>query len=234
MVGDPMSKTGNPSWDPTPVQLPPIPSLPPSEDPMSAMISAALPTLSAQMESNVAALQGKETMFSGKLTAANAMYANSEDSGTQGVMQIVQMLGQMGGQAGQLGEVAGAPAQMFGQMGSQFGQLMQPMMQAFQGHGGHEGSPGGQGGLGAAGGGGQGLGGLGASQQQERDEERAAQAQPQPQPQPETHHDSDRDGHGSAGPQAGPDVRQGLTPVPPLTLEPPHRSAESDDLGRNL
>jgi hypothetical protein len=225
--------TGGPSerqqigehWDPASVQLPQIPMLPPGEDPMSSMISATLPTLSAQMEANVAALQGKETMFAGKIAASNVMYANSEDSGTQGVMQIVQMLGQMGGQAGQLGEVAGAPAQMFGQTGSQFGQLMQPMMQAFQGHGGHEGSPGGQGGLGAAGGGGPGLGG---ASQQERDEDRPAQ------PQPETHHDSDRDGHGSAGTQAGPDVRRGLTPVPPLTLEPPHRSAESDDLGRNL
>jgi hypothetical protein len=215
----------NEHWDPAQVQLPQMPTLPPGEDPMSSMISAALPALSAQMEGNVAALQGKETMFSGKVAASNAMYAGSEDSGQQGVMQIVQMLGQMGSQAG---EMAGAPTQMFGQMGSQFGQLMQPMMQAFQGHGGgHEGSPGGQSGAGAAGGG-QGLGGIGGAQQQERDEERTAQQQP------ETHHDSDHAGHGSVGAQAGPDVRRGLTPVPPLTLDQPHRSAEGDELGRNL
>jgi hypothetical protein len=216
----------NEHWDPASVQLPQIPTLPPGEDPMSSMISAALPTLSAQMEANVAALQGKETMFAGKVAASNAMYAGSEDSGQQGVMQIVQMLGQMGGQAGQLGEVAGAPTQMFGQMGSQFGQLMQPMMQAFQGgaHGGHEQSPGGP--AGAAGGGGQGMAGTGGAQPQERDEQRPAQ------PQPENRHDSEQDG--AAGAQAGPgNLRQGLTPVPPLPLQHPHRP-ESDDLGSNL
>jgi hypothetical protein len=221
----------NEHWDPASVQLPQIPTLPPGEDPMSSMISAALPTLSAQMEANVAALQGKETMFAGKVAASNAMYSGSEDSGQQGVMQIVQMLGQMGGQAGQLGEVAGAPTQMFSQMGSQFGQLMQPMMQAFQGagHGGHEQSPGGQGGAAAAGGGGQGPGGMSSAQQQERDDERSAQ------PQPETHHESERDGPGAPGAQAGPGhVAQGLTPVPPLPLEHPHQPTESDDPGRNL
>jgi hypothetical protein len=209
----------NEHWDPASVQLPQIPTLPPGEDPMSSMISAALPTLSAQMEANVTALQGKETMFAGKVAASNAMYAGSEDSGQQGVMQIVQMLGQMGSQAGQLGEVAGAPTQMF----SQFGQLMQPMMQAFQGaaHGGHEQSPGGQ-----AGGGGQGMAGMGGAQPQERPEQRPAQ------PQPETRQDSEHDG--AAGAQAGPgQLRQGLTPVPPLPLEHPHRP-ESDDLGSTL
>lgn len=214
--GAPLQVKGQLGWNPAGVQAPPMPTLPPGEDPMSSMISAALPTLSAEMEANMAALQGKETMFSGKLTAANAMYANSEDSGTQGVMQIVQMLGQMGGQAGQLGEVAGAPMQM----GSQFGQLMQPMMQAFQsaGHGG-------PGGAGATAGGGQGFGGVAPGQQQERGDERPAE------PAPANQHDSD---HAGPGAQAGPDIRQGLTPVPPLTLEPPQPSRSDDEPGRNL
>lgn len=210
------------SWDPASVQMPQMPTIQPGEDPMSATIAAVLPTLAAPMEANVAALQGKEAMFNGKLGGATAAYQASDQSGGQGVMQIVQSLGQMAGQAGQMGEMAGAPGQMLGQMGSQFGQLMQPMMQAFQSAG-HGGQPGGQGP--ESGIAGQGAGGVSGAQQQDRSEDKAS-AQPQP--------DADRDDRSMAGPQAGPgETRHGLSPMP---VPPPeqHRHDGGEDPSRRL
>lgn len=208
------------NWPVTGIDLPEMPMLPPGEDPLSAMISALLPTMAAPLAAQSAALSAKEGMFSGKLDAATAQYGNTEDAGQQGVMQIVQMLGQLGGQAGQMGQMVGAPGKMFGQVGSQFGQLMQPMMQAFQGagHGGQGQAQGGQGGAGMAG---QGPGGVAGAQQQGRDEGRTpAQAAP----------DSERDERNLAGPG---ETRHGLSPMP---VQPPgqQQPGHGEDPSRRL
>jgi hypothetical protein len=212
----------------TGIQMPQLPTVTPGEDLMSQTIAGVLPTLGAPLEANMAALQGKETMFSGKVAASNVAYQGSEDSGEQGVMQVVQMLGQLGGQAGQM---AGAPAQMAGQIPGSFSSLMQPMMQAFQGagHGGGEHAFGGQGPDSGGTGAGQGPGGMAGAQQQERDDAKApAQAQAGPQ------QDRDRDDHAAAGPQAGPgDKLQSLSPVPELPPEHAHRD-DGEDLARRL
>ena len=78
---DPMHTPGNLNWDPASVELPEIPMLPPGEDAMSMTIAGVLPTLTAPMAASVAALQAKETMFSGKLGAAESAYQNADDSG---------------------------------------------------------------------------------------------------------------------------------------------------------
>ncbi|ORW80765.1 hypothetical protein AWC26_10695 [Mycobacterium shimoidei] len=217
------------TWNPATVEIPQMPMIPPGEDPMSATISAVLPTMAAPLEANVAALQGKETMFNGKLGAATMAYQGADDSGQQGVMQIVQSLGQMAGQAGQMGQMAGAPGQMAGQMGSQFGMLMQPMMQAFQsaGHGGHAPSAGGQVPQGGPEMAGQGPAGVAGAPQQGRDGDNAS-AQPEPQP------EAQRDDQTMAAPQAGPgEARHGLTPIP---VPPPeqHRPDDGGDISRRL
>ncbi|MBJ7337672.1 MAG: hypothetical protein JHC64_08255 [Mycolicibacterium sp.] len=128
---DPMHTPGNLNWDPASVDMPEIPMLPPGVDAMSMTISGVLPTLTAPMAASVAALQAKETMFSGKLGAAESAYQNADDSGGQSVGQFGQMLGQLG----QVAQQAGAPAQQLGQQAGQFGSMMQQAMQGAQGSG---------------------------------------------------------------------------------------------------
>lgn len=132
---EPFKKPEGISWDAASVQLPEMPMVPPGEDAMSATISAVLPTLAAPLTANVAALQAKEGMFSGKLVSAQAAYTNADDQGGQGVGQFTDMLGQLGKMgseaAGSLGKGAGG-----GQGGGMFGSMMQQAMQAGQQFGG--------------------------------------------------------------------------------------------------
>ncbi len=118
-----------------------MPMIPPGEDAMSMTIAGVLPTLTAPLTASVAALQAKETMFSGKLGAAESAYQNADESGGQSVGQLTSMLGQVGQMAQQAGGAGGG-------MGS-FGQIMQQAMQAAQSAGGSQGggspSPAGQG-----------------------------------------------------------------------------------------
>jgi hypothetical protein len=67
---DPLEKPDGLNWDPASVELPDVPMLPPGQDAMSATIAAVLPTLTAPLAANVAALSTKEHMFTGKLGAA--------------------------------------------------------------------------------------------------------------------------------------------------------------------
>jgi hypothetical protein len=146
----PLRKPESLNWNAASVELPEIPMLPAGQDALSATISAVLPTLAAPLAANVATLQAKETMFSGKLGAAQAAYQDSDDAGSQSVGQIVGMLGQVGQQAGQMGQMAGGPAQAIGGQTGTFGQLMQQAMQAAKGGGGGQ-SIGGQDAAGATG-----------------------------------------------------------------------------------
>lgn len=135
---DPLKKPEGISWDPAAIELPEIPMLPAGQDALSATISAVLPTLAAPLAANVATLQAKETMFAGKVGAAQAAYQNSDDAGSQSVGQVVGMLGQLGQQAGQMGQMAGAPAQALGGQTGMFGSLMQQAMQGTKGGGGEQ------------------------------------------------------------------------------------------------
>lgn len=145
---DPFKKPEGLSWDAASVQMPEMPMVPPGEDAMSATISAVLPTLAAPLMANVAALQTKEGMFSGKLVSAQAAYQNADDSGGQSVGQLTSMLGQLG----QMGGQAASQAGQGGGGGGMFGQMMQQAMQAAQSFGGQSGGgAGGQPAAGAAG-----------------------------------------------------------------------------------
>jgi hypothetical protein len=230
---DPLKKPEGLSWNSASVELPEIPMLPAGQDALSATISAVLPTLAAPLAANVATLQAKETMFSGKLGAAQAAYQNSDDAGSQSVGQIVGMLGQVGQQAGQLGQMAGAPAQAIGGQTGMFGSLMQQAMQAAQGGAGGQ-ATGGQ--AGASSVPGQGPMSAGGPPQQPRDEvggakedqpDRAQDVQPDRR---EPLHRAETDDRAMAGPSD--DSRHGAGPAPVKSPEQPHHSGE--DLRRRM
>jgi hypothetical protein len=232
---DPLKKPEGISWDAASLELPDIPMLPAGQDALSATISAVLPTLAAPLAANVATLQAKENMFSGKLGAAQAAYQNSDDAGSQSVGQIVGMLGQVGQQAGQMGQMAGAPAQALGGQTGMFGSLMQQAMQAAQGGAGGGQSSGGQPGApSAAGAAGPapGQAGLGGPVQQPRDEPVDAKedqpGQPQQPDKREPLHRAETDDRTMAGPS---DSRH-TSPAP--VKSPEHPQHGSEDLGRRM
>ena len=213
--------------------------LPPGADAMSATISAVLPTLAAQLTANVATLQAKEHMYSGKVVESQAAYATGDQSGSQSVGQIVGMLGKLGEQAGQM---AGAPSQAAQGGSGMFGSLIEQVMKAAQGGGGGEAGESQAGGapVGAAPAGGAPAPGQPPAAQPGRDqleerverlEERAERedrpteqpAQQAPQREPLMRADE-------GGLASGPEEGAGPAPVAP----PEPRPATDDDLGRRL
>jgi hypothetical protein len=113
-MSSPLEKPEGLGWNAAGVKLPQVPMLPPGQDAMSMTIAGVLPTLTAPLTASVAALSAKETMFSGKLGAAQSAYQNADDSGQQSVGQLTSMLGQVGQMAQQAGGArrrwAGRPA----------------------------------------------------------------------------------------------------------------------------
>jgi hypothetical protein len=192
---------------------------------MSATISAVLPTLAAQLTANVAALQAKEHMYSGKVGEAQAAYSTSDESGSQSVGQVVGMLGKLGEQAGQM---AGAPAQAAQGGSGMFGSLIEQVMKAAQGGGGEAGqSPPGAAPVGAAAPGGAPPPGAPAARE-DREHEQPVQSAPQQEQREPLLRADDSDlasGPGSSRPDAGP------APVAPPDSP---RHAVDDDLGRRL
>jgi hypothetical protein len=219
---DPLKKPEGLSWNSASVELPEIPMLPAGQDALSATISAVLPTLAAPLAVNVATLQAKETMFSGKLGAAQAAYQNSDDAGSQSVGQIVGMLGQVGQQAGQLGQMAGAPAQAIGGQTGMFGSLIQQAMQAAQGGASGQ-ATGGQAGASSV----PGQGPMSAGGPPQHQPERAHEAQPDRR---EPLHRAETDDRTMAGPSD--DNRHDAGPAPVKSPERPHHSGE--DLRRRM
>jgi hypothetical protein len=226
---DPLKKPEGISWDAASLELPDIPMLPAGQDALSATISAVLPTLAAPLAANVATLQAKENMFSGKLGAAQAAYQNSDDASSQSVGQIVGMLGQVGQQAGQIGQMAGAPAQAIGGQTGMFGQLMQQAMQAAKGGGVGGQSTAGQ--VGASSIAGQGPMSAGGPLQRDEavgaKEDRADQAR-EAQHEREPLHRAETDDRAMAGPSD--DSRHGQAPV----KSPEHPRNSGEDLGRRM
>jgi hypothetical protein len=223
MSMDPMHTPGDLNWDPANVDMPEIPMLPPGEDAMSMTISGVLPTLTAPMAASVAALQAKETMFSGKLGSAQSAYQNADDQGGQSVGQFGQMLGQLGQMAGQ----AGAPAQQLGQQAGQFGSMIQQAMQGAKGGGGSQGGQpaGGQSSAGA------GSGGVGsAPPQQARDDAAAGQEQSTDQRDRDEREKDGRDGRPPLDSAASGAAPHGAGPAP---VVPPQRG-DGDDLERRM
>ncbi|MFV9635356.1 hypothetical protein [Mycobacterium neumannii] len=229
-MGSPLKKPDGISWNAAAVELPEIPMIPAGQDAMSATISAVLPTLAAQLTTNVAALSAKENTFSGKVGAAQAAYENSDDAGSQSVGQIVGMLGQVGQQAGQMGQMAGAPAQALGGQTGMFGSLMQQAMQGAQSPGGSSATGGGappSGGAAATGGPTAQSPGAGAPAQQPRDDSGLQTGESvDREDQRPLHRADDRPWDGAAGPQ-GSESGAGAVPVTPP-------ESGDDDVARNL
>jgi hypothetical protein len=223
----PLRKPEGLNWNAASVELPEIPMLPAGQDALSATISAVLPTLAAPLAANVATLQAKENMFSGKVGAAQAAYQNADDAGSQSVGQVVGMLGQLGQQAGQMGQQAGAPAQALSGQTGMFGSLMQQAMLGAQGGGAGLSSGGQQGG--AAGGVAPGPSGP-VGQQQPREDVVEAKEEAQEQ-RPEEREPLQRadDRTLASGPE---DSRPGAGPVP--VTPPEHPRGGEDDLGRRM
>jgi hypothetical protein len=228
---DPMHTPGALNWDPASVELPEIPMVPPGEDAMSMTIAGVLPTLTAPMAASVAALQTKETMFSGKLGEAQSAYQNADDSGGQQVGQFGQMLGQLG----QMAQQAGSPAQALGGQAGQFGSMIQQAMQGGKSGGGSPSGGGAQSAGGAQPAGGQssgGTGGAGAPPQQARGD-----ATDQDRPSDERDRDAGereaRQGRpplDSAAPGSAP---HGAGPAPIAPPTPAHHG-DGDDLARKM
>jgi hypothetical protein len=230
---DPLKKPEGISWDAASLELPDIPMLPAGQDALSATISAVLPTLAAPLAANVATLQAKENMFSGKLGVAQAAYQNSDDAGSQSVGQIVGMLGQVGQQAGQMGQMAGAPAQAIGGQTGMFSSLMQHAMQAAQGSGAGGQSAGGQAGASSVAGQVPSPGAAGAAgpAPQPREEAVGAKEDQPHEAQPDKReplHRAETDDRAIAGPSD--DSLHGPAPV----KSPEHPRHSSEDLGRRM
>ncbi|MCV7173969.1 hypothetical protein H7I41_29020, partial [Mycobacterium manitobense] len=128
-MGSPLEKPEGINWNAASVELPEVPMIQPGQDAMSMTIAGVLPTMAASLTANVATLQAKENMFSGKLVAAESAYTNADDQGGQAVGQLTGMLGQLG----QMSQMAGQGGQQASGLTGQFGQLMQPLMKAFEG-----------------------------------------------------------------------------------------------------
>lgn len=229
------------SWDPASVELPPIPSVPPGADAMSMTISAVLPTLAAPLQVSVASLQAKETMFSGKVGAAQAAYEGADQSGGQSVGQLGSMMGQMsqmGQQAAQAGQGAGGGSGMFGQMMQQAMQAVQSFGQ--QGGGGSQGGGAPQGGGGSGGGApasmGQGQGPAGGAPANAPREENLGDRQDPAGAREARHEDAaerppvEQTPAGASGPEPG---SNGAGPAPVEPPQPPRHGGE-DDLARRM
>jgi hypothetical protein len=230
---DPLKKPEGISWDAATVQLPEMPMLPPGEDAMSATISAVLPTLAAPLMANVAALQAKEGMFSGKLVSAQSAYQNADESGGQAVGQLTSMLGQLGQMGGQAASSAGQ-AGGGGQGGGMFGSLMQQAMQAAQQFGGQGGGAqtAGSAAPAAAGAPSQ-PGAPGQSQQASQPPQAPQVREGESEPTDEQKRDEERRTPLLHAEGAGPseDSSSGTVPVPPQT---PATDAEIEDLARRM
>lgn len=230
-MGSPLEKPEGLNWDAASVELPEIPMIQPGQDAMSMTIAGVLPTMAASLTANVATLQAKENMFSGKLVAAESAYQNADDSGGQSVGQLTSMLGQVG----QMGQMASQPAQQAGGMMGQFGQLMQPMMKAFEGMksegsgpaGAGQGSPG-SGGAPAAGG-----QGSSSARDDQRREDARREEQAKADREVEQH---ERDEHRQAAPPVGAGPADGRAGAGPVPVAPDHsrHSGGDEDLARRM
>ncbi|MGE2736402.1 PE domain-containing protein [Mycolicibacterium vaccae] len=155
-MGEPPPLKVDPSaltWDPAVVDVPPVPLIPPGGDPMSALISAVLPGIAADLNANVAATHAREQRFAANLNQARAAYQSTDDSGGEEIRTVADtqlapsattatsapaaggagaqgQLGQFMSTAMQIGgQAVQAPAQLAGMMAS----APQAVMQGAQG-----------------------------------------------------------------------------------------------------
>jgi hypothetical protein len=128
-----MQKPEGLSWNAAAPELPEMPMISPGADAMSMTIAAVLPTLAAELTASVTALSVKENMYSGKLTAAESAYSNTDDQGSQSVGQLTSMIGDLGKMAQSAGGAGGGAGG-----GGIFSSLMEQAMKAAQGMGGSQ------------------------------------------------------------------------------------------------
>src|ERR1700753_3476395 len=126
------------TWNAAAPELPEMPMVSPGADAMSMTIAGVLPVLAAELTASVTSLSVKENMYSGKLTAAESAYGNSDDQGGQAVGQLTSMLGEVGKMAQSAGGSGGGSGG--GGAGGIFSSLMEQAMKAAEGAGGsHDG-----------------------------------------------------------------------------------------------
>ncbi|MGD9618349.1 MAG: hypothetical protein AB7G47_11595 [Mycolicibacterium sp.] len=71
------------NWDPADVTVPPVPTIPPGEDPMSQMISAIMPGLATPLADAVAATRAREEEFASNLAGARSAYQATDQAAEQ-------------------------------------------------------------------------------------------------------------------------------------------------------
>ncbi len=134
-MNEPLKKPDAPlTWNAAAPELPEMPMISPGADAMSMTIAGVLPTLAAELTAGVTALSVKENMYSGKLTAAETAYGNSDDQGSQSVGQLTSMLGDLGKMAQSAG--GGSSGGGAGGGGGIFSSLMEQAMKMAESMGG--------------------------------------------------------------------------------------------------
>jgi hypothetical protein len=110
------------NWDPADVTVPPLPAIAPGSDPMSAMVSAIMPGLSAIVAEGVAEARAREERFASNVTGARNAYQNVDGAEQQRIQTAAEHPA-VGGAA------AATPPESAAGQSSQFGQLMGTAMQ---------------------------------------------------------------------------------------------------------
>lgn len=115
-------------WDPAEVDVPGVPAIAPSDDPMSVMVAAVMPEIPTEVAEKVAATRAREEKFAADLAAARRAYRTTDDAGEQDIEAAGESIAPNGagvgasnalpasatGQFGQLGQLLGLPMEMAG------------------------------------------------------------------------------------------------------------------------
>ncbi|UXA19335.1 PE domain-containing protein [Mycobacterium sp. SMC-4] len=123
-MGDPPPLKVDPpalTWDPAVVSVPPVPGIPAGGDPMSTMIAAVMPGISAELTAAVAETHAREQRFAANLSGARAAYQSTDQSGGEEIRTVADTQLAPSTAAATAGSGAGA--------GGQSGQFMSTAMQ---------------------------------------------------------------------------------------------------------
>ncbi|BBX17921.1 PE domain-containing protein [Mycolicibacterium duvalii] len=126
-MGDPPPLKVDPpalTWDPAVVNVPPVPVIPAGGDPMSALISAVMPGIAAELTAAVAETHAREQQFAANLAGARAAYQSTDQGGGEEIRTVADTQLAPPTAASTAGSAAGA-----GGAGGQFGQFMSTAMQ---------------------------------------------------------------------------------------------------------
>lgn len=111
------------TWDPAVVTVPPVPTIPPGEDPMSLMISALMPDLAAPLSAAVAATHAREEQFATNLAGARNAYQATDQDSEYEIRTVADS------QSARPDQSAGPEPAIPGSIGGQPGQFLSAAMQ---------------------------------------------------------------------------------------------------------